>query len=129
VRGQGERWAATASGAVLAASMWAPWFSRRVAGGFAALPAVTGWRALGRVVGAIVVVTGVVAVAWAWSRRRPSGALVVALGALSLLAAAATVGRIGVDGPVTTSPAPGLVLAFVGAAGAVLAGIVALLRR
>ena len=110
-------------------SVWLPWFNRRLAGGFAHLPSISGWRALGGRAGTVVLVAGVAGMAWALWRRRFSAAGLVGLGGVALLAEiAATVSRIGVEGPVTTTPTFGLALAFVGAAAAVLAGIASLLR-
>ncbi len=118
----------------MTAALWAPWFTRRLSGGFASLRPVSGWRALGPTIGIAVLVAGGAAIGWALRRGRTSGAWLVVPGALALLAAVAvTVARIGVDNAgsaaaVTTSPAAGLAVAFVGAAAVVLTGLVALMR-
>lgn len=137
VRRDGQQWAATAGGSALVATLWAPWFNRRLSSVIAPGPgvgtvSVSGWRALGGGLGAFVLVAGLAGVGWAlWQRRRRvSGAWVVLLGALALLAEiTVTVARVGVDNLVTTTPAAGLALAFAGAAAVVLAGLVALVRE
>lgn len=134
MRRQGQKWAAAAGGAALIVALWAPWFSRRLAGGIAGLRAVSGWRALGPAIGVAVLAAGGAAIAWALGRRSMSGAWLVVPGALALLAeTSVTVARIGVDNAgsaaaVTTSPAAGLALAFLGAAAVVLTGLIALMR-
>lgn len=137
MRRDGQKWAAVAGGAALAIALWMPWFNRRLSGGVVPVTrarSVSGWQALGMSIGVAVLVGAALAIGWALRRGRASGVWLVVGGAVALLAAiTATVNRIGLDhagtpAAITTTPAGGLVLAFLGATAVVLAGLVALLR-
>jgi hypothetical protein len=116
--------------AVLAASLWLPWFTRRVSDLVTPLAAdrsISGWSALGEL-GLVLMASAIVTAAWA-AGRLPAVALVVA-GALTLLVVvAATTEQVETANPnlTTTSPAAGLLLAYAGATAIVLVGLGTLL--
>ncbi|MGH9224647.1 MAG: hypothetical protein ACRD2W_12915 [Acidimicrobiales bacterium] len=116
--------------AVLFASLWTPWFTRRVSDLVApgiADRSLSGWSVLDEL-GLVLVATALVAAVWA-VRRLPAVVLVVG-GALALLVeVAVTTQQLDTAGQnvTTTSPAAGLLLAYGGATAIVLVGLAALL--
>lgn len=127
--------AAGAGGLAVLASLWMPWFSRRVSSVISAVEVqrtISGWRAVGGLAGVVAVLAGG-AVVWSVGRaqeRRPSGFWLVAAGTvLSMVAVAVTVSRVGAEEVTTTTPAIGLAVVFAGTMTIVLVGMAVLVAE
>ena len=121
---------ATAGAAALVASLFLPWFDRRVSQRFEAFVAdrtFSGWAALGGL-SAVLLVAALAAAAWA-AGRLPAFGLVLAGAAALMVQIAVAVERVGSAdaGAAATSPAGGLLLAFAGATAVLLVGLTRLL--
>ena len=123
-------WVAGAGAAVLAVSLWLPWFHgyvpfvvRSVTGG----RSESGWAAL-HGLGTLVLVVVLMTAQWI-AGRLPAYGLVVGGALVLMVETAVTVDRLDVAGPGlgTATPAPGLLLAFAGASAVVLVGVGTLL--
>jgi hypothetical protein len=131
---RGPRIAVGLGGAAVVASLWLSWFDRAlrvVVHVPSTLRAESGWRALGPLGGALVVVVTLGAVTWtALAARPPSGVWLVLAGGLGLVVEVnATVAHVArSDAFTTTRPAVGLFVAIAPSFALVLAGLILLAR-